>query len=95
MAKVSTNARKGNHIRGAFRSIAVRIQPDVGRAVDVSALSELDVIHALNVAQDREPALLREASADVPPGAAYLLLERFCQLYEATDGHPFSWKGQQ
>ncbi len=70
--------------------VYARVQPEVGRAIDVSALEDLDVIHALNLAEDREPKLLREASGDVPPGAMFLLLERFLRIFEASRGLPFA-----
>ena len=71
------------------RGCAARVQPEVGRSVDVSALSYLDCMHAIGLAQEAAPELMREASCDVPPGSAYALLERFCQLYEGARGEPF------
>ena len=73
--------------------VSARVQPEVGRAVDVSAFSDLDIIHALHIAQAQEPELMREASSDVPPGAAYALLERFLQIFEGTRGKPFTLTG--
>jgi hypothetical protein len=68
---------------------AARVQPQVGRSVDVSALSDVEVISALHAAQAAEPAIIREAMAEVPQGHPYALLERFCQLFEAARGVPF------
>lgn len=69
--------------------IRCRVQRPDGEPFDVSALSDIDVLHALNVAKDREPALLSAAAGDVPPGWGYALLERFVQLFEAKNSRPF------
>jgi hypothetical protein len=69
--------------------VSARIQPQVGRTIDVSALSDVEVIAALHAAQAAEPAILREALGEIPQGHPYALLERFTQLYEARHGRPF------
>ena len=72
--------------------VNARVQPQVGRAVDVSALTGRELAAVFAEAQEREPLLLDAARAECPPDS-YTIVERFLQTFEAARGEPFTIGG--